>query len=134
MESFKVLFEEKKHFYKNDDNNRAPELEEIRVKEISNRYHLDKIYYDLDNHNIFKRTDRYRFKVLYIILFSLLVIFNIFEIIFNIVMLNMDKKSEDYTNSERIITSFISILNILVTLILSSFSIIKMKISSSIYY
>ena len=134
MESFKALFEEKKFFYLNQNDNRIPELEEMRLKSITNRYHLDGIYYDLDKHNIFKRKDRYRFKKLLIILFLFLVLFNSFEIVFNIIVLNSKKKSEDYKEGLRIITSLISLSNILVTLILSSSIIIKMKIQSSIFY
>ena len=134
MESFKALFEEKKFFYLNQNDNRIPVLEEMRLKSITNRYHLDGIYYDLDKHNIFKRKDRYRFKKLLIILFLFLVLFNSFEIVFNIIVLNSKKKSEDYKEALRIITSLISLSNILVTLILSSSIIIKMKIESSIFY
>ena len=134
MESFKALYEEKKFFYLQNKDNRIPELEEMRLKNISNIYHLDGIYYDLDKHNIFKRKDRYRYKILLIILFSLLVAFNIFEIIFNIIGLNSQKKSEDYNETERVIPSFISLSNILVTLILSSSIIMKRKIQSSIFY
>lgn len=134
MESFKALYEEKKYFYLKQNNHRVPELEEMRIKSITKTYHLDGIYYDLDNHNIFKRTDRYRFKKFLIIIFTILVCFNLFEIIFNIVGLIHKKKSESYTEVERMITSIISLINILVTLVLSSFTVIKMKIKSSIFY
>lgn len=88
----------------------------------------------MDNHNIFKRVDRYNKKIILIILFSILVVFNLFEIIFNIIMLKIKKKSEDFTTIERLLTSAVSIINITVTLILSSLTIIKMKIKSSIFY
>ena len=136
MESFKALYEEKRYFYlnQNNNNNRIPELEEMRIKSISKTYHLDNVYYDLDHHNIFKRTDRYKYKIFLIFVFTILVCFNLFEIIFNIFSLIHKKKSESYSESERIVTSIISLINILVTLVLSSFTVIKMKIQSSILY
>ena len=136
MESFKALYEEKKYFYlnQNNNNNRIPELEEVRIKSISKSYHLDNVYYDLDNHNIFKRTDRYKYKIFLIIIFTILVCFNLFEIIFNIIGLIHKTKSESFSPTQRMITSIISLVNILVTLVLSSFTVIKMKIQSSIFY
>ena len=134
MESFKALYKVKKYFYLKNNDNRIPEIEEMRLKSISNKYHLNGIYYDLDNHNIFKRKDRFRFKKLLIAIFLFLVVFNIFEIIFNIIRLSDPQKSEDFDKGIRLITSFISLSSILVTLILSSSIIIKMKIESSIFY
>jgi hypothetical protein len=88
----------------------------------------------LDNHNIFKRTDRYKNKLMLAIIFGLLVLFNIFEIIYNIVMLNRKIKSEEVSETERLITSFISLFNILVILILSTITTTKLKIRSTVFY
>ena len=134
MESFKALYKVKIYFYLKNNDNRIPEIEEMRLKSITNKYHLDSIYYDLDNHNIFKRKDRFRFKKILITIFLFLVVFNIFEIIYNIISLSYKKKSEEFGKYLRLITSFISLSNILVTLILSSSIVIKMKIESSIFY
>ena len=133
MESFKLLFEEKNNFYLNN-NTIPPEITERKLKIISKRYHLDGLYYGLDNHNAFKRVDRYKNKITLIALFTLLVIFNSFEIIFHIIMLQKRKKSEEYIKSERIATSVVSLVNILISLILSTITMIKLKIKSSIFY
>ena len=135
MESFKLLYEERNHFYLNNDIPRLPtDINEKKLKIISKRYHLDGLYYGLDNHNVFKRIDRYKHKIALIILFSSLVIFNSFEIIFHIIMLQKRKKSEEYIKSERIATSVVSLVNILISLILSTITMIKLKIKSSIFY
>lgn len=135
VESFKILFQEKKHFYlTKNNNNRLDEVEEKRIKTINKRYHLEGIYYDLDNHNIFKRIDRYRFKIIFIILFASFVAFNLFEIGFNIYSLINLRKSENYDWFFRVASSIISLLHILVILILSSITIIKRKINSLIFY
>ena len=135
MESFKLLYEERNHFYLNNDIPKIPTyIDEKKLKIISKRYHLDGLYYGLDNHNVFKRIDRYKHKIALIILFSSLVIFNSFEIIFHIIMLQKRKKSEEYIKSERIATSVVSLVNILISLILSTITMIKLKIKSSIFY
>lgn len=105
------------------------------LKAITEKYELKGLYYGLDNHNIFKRADRYNYKILFVILFLILVAFNLFEIIFNILMLTaMKKKSEDFSEFSRVIAALVSIANILVTLILSSITITKLKIQSYIFY
>ena len=89
----------------------------------------------MDNHNIFKRVDRYKKKTFLIVIFSFLSAFNLFEIIFNLLFLYViEKKSENFSPGERIITSLVSILNILLILLLSSVTIFKLKIRSSIFY
>lgn len=89
----------------------------------------------MDNHNIFKRVDRYKKKTFLIVIFSFLSAFNLFEIIFNLLFLCViEKKSENFSPGERIITSLVSIFNILLILLLSSVTIFKLKIRSSIFY
>ena len=135
MESFKLLYEERNTFYLNNRIANIPtDIDENKLKAISKKYHLDGLYYGLDNHNIFKRIDRYKHKRTLITLFLLLVIFNSFEIIFHIVMFYDKKKSEEYSTLERVSTSFVSLLNILISLILSTLTMIKLKIKSSIFY
>ena len=136
MVSFKLLYEERNNFYLNNNNipNIPTDIDEKKLKIISKRYHLNGLYYGLDNHNLFKRIDRYKHKTILIILFSLLVMFNSFEIIFHIAMFDVNKKSEEYTTLERIATSFVSLLNILISLFLSTITMIKLKIKSSIFY
>lgn len=112
-----------------------PELEEIRLNQIIKRYHLEGIYYSLDNHNIFKRADRYQYKIRLIIMFAILVIYNIFEIIFNIITLTVIKKPfEKFSGHQRFLTALLSLINILVILILSSITVTKLKIQSYVFY
>lgn len=110
-------------------------MEEKKIKFTSNNFYLKGIYYDLDNHNIFKRVDRYKHKIILIIIFSTQVAFNLFEIIFSIIILTvLKKKSDDFSYSNRFIGSMICLLNIFATLILSSLTVLKLKIKSSIFY
>lgn len=106
----------------------------MRINNISKIYHLDRLYYGLDNHNIFKRRDRYKYKKTLIVLFLILVLFNIFEIIFDIVTLNLKKQTGDFEDLPRLITAIISLTNVFVTFILSSMTINKRKIQSYVYY
>ena len=134
MESFQLLFEEKNDFYLKINKNRPPDLEEKKIKYISSIYQLEGLYYSLDNHNIFKRSDRYKHKIILAIIFGLLVLFNLFEIIFNIVMLTNKRKSEDFSDNQRFLTSLISLSNILIILILSTLTTTKLKIRSTVFY
>lgn len=88
----------------------------------------------MDNHNIFKRTDRYKHKIMLSIIFGLLVIFNIFEIVYNIILLTNKKKSDDFSDNQRLITSFMSLFNLLIILILSTLTTTKLKIRSTVFY
>lgn len=119
----------------NKNNNSPPDLEEKKIKFISNNFHLNGLYYDLDNHNIFKRVNRYKHRIILIIIFFILVAFNLFEIIFSIVILTvLKKKSDDFSYTNRFVGSMICLLNIFGILILSSITILKLKIKSSIFY
>ena len=116
-------------------NNSPQEFGEKTIKVISNKYHLDGLYYGMDNHNIFKRVDRYQQKTFLIIVFSFLSVINLFEIIFNFLFLCVIKKNSDnFSKIERILTSLISLVNIVLIILLSSVTIIKLKIRSSIFY
>lgn len=106
----------------------------MRINNISKEYNLDRLYYGLDNHNIFKRKDRYKYKKILIAFFGVLVAFNLFEIVFDIVMLNIEKQTEDFNDLQRLITAIISLINVLATFILSSLTINKRKIQSYVYY
>lgn len=116
-------------------NNSPQEFGEKTIKVISNKYHLDGLYYGMDNHNIFKRVDRYQQKTFLTIVFSFLSVINLFEIIFNFLFLCVIKKNSDnFSKIERILTSLISLVNIVLIILLSSVTIIKLKIRSSIFY
>ena len=129
------MLEAKNDYYLNTNKNKPVQNEIRRLKAITNKYELERLYYGLDNHNIFKRADRYKYKKWFVFIFLLLVAFNLFEFIFNIIMLSaVRRKSEDFSIFDRLITAFISLANILVTLILSSITITKLKIQSYVFY
>ena len=98
---------------------------------------MDEVYIGSNNNNtrIFKMVDRYKFKIALICIFSVSICFNLFETIFGIVSLTVYKsKSEDYSYGSRIFGSIICLMNILVTFILSSITVQKLKIKTSIFY
>ena len=92
------------------------------------------MYYNLDNHSIFKRIDRYEHKIKLIILFSISTFYNFFEIISNIVLLSRGPNKDDYKEKEYLFPACFSLLNILVIFILSTFTIMKLKIRSYVFY
>ena len=116
------------------NNNLPPELEESKIEDVAKLYKLEGLYYSLDNHNIFKRVDRFRHKIKLIIMFILLVSFNLFEVIFNILSLTFKHKKDEFSDPKRFFTTFVSLLNILVTLILSTITTTKLKIGTTIFY
>ena len=136
--SYKLLMEEKQNFYdKNKGSAPLLDIEEIKLKNIKKaKLNVEGLYYSLDNHNIFKRVDRYKsLYILKIFLFFYLVAFNSFEIIFNIVLFFFSRKpSTDYTKGERIVTLVFNMANIIVIQILASITVLKLKINTSIYY
>ena len=134
VESFKLLCEEKNDFYLKHNNNLPPELEERKIKSVAKLFELEGIYYSLDNHNIFKRKDRFNPKIKLIIMFVVLVSFNLFELIFNIISLKIKNKKEEFSDPRIFFTTFVSLLNILVTLILSTITTTKLKIKTTIFY
>ena len=104
-------------FYLKNNKNRPLETEDNKINDIIEIYNLNNIYYSLDNRNIFKRVDRYQQKIKLIILFCLLIVFNIFELIFNIVMLTIFRRPSDtFSENQRIATSFISLLYIAINI------------------
>ena len=92
------------------------------------------MYYDLDKHSIFKRIDRYEHKIILIILFSISTFYNFYEIITNIVLLGRKRNKDHYNKNEYIFSACTSLLNILVIFILSTFTIMKLKIRSYVFY
>lgn len=110
-------------------------MEKEEIKAITSIYNLKGIYFSLDGHNLFKRVDRYEHKILLIIIFSILVCLNLFELFFNFISLTAwKKKPEDFSSNMRLIISFISLLNISATLSLSTLATTKLKIQSCIFY
>ena len=92
------------------------------------------MYYNLDNHSIFKRIDRYEHKIILIILFSISTFYNFYEIITNIVLLGREPNKDHYNKNEYMFSACASLLNILVIFTLSTFTIMKLKIRSYVFY
>ena len=67
-------------------------------------------------------------------MFVVLVSFNLFELIFNIISLKIKNKKEEFSDPRIFFTTFVSLLNILVTLILSTITTTKLKIKTTIFY
>ena len=69
-------------------------------------------------------------------MFTILVIFNLFEIIFNIISLRDKRKKEELydSSSKRFLIEFVSIINLSVILILSTITTTKLKIKTIIFY
>ncbi len=109
--------------------------ESKKLKIITQNYHLNEIYYGYEDKNLFKMVDRYKFKIVLIPIFFASLSFNLFEIVFSVISLTVWKsRSEDYSYSSRIFGSIICLLNILITLILSSITVQKLKIKTSVFY
>ena len=137
-ESFKLLFEQKDEFYLKNNKNRSTESEINKINDIISRYHLEGLYYNLDNekHNIFKRIDRYQKRSILIILFVILTSYNVLEIIFSSYMLFITEKDsyDNYPLWQKLLTGILCVINVLAILVLSSITLIKLKIKSSVFY
>lgn len=137
MESFKLLFDEKFKYYYESNKKRPLEVEYRRINNISNTFHIDGLYYSLDHgnhHNIFDRVDRYDQKWKIFFCFAYLTIFNLFEIVINILLLIDRKPSIEYDLWIRLVPGVLSVVNIVVTLILSTITVLKMKIATFSFY
>ena len=94
-----------------------------------------RLYYSLDNHNIFKRVDRYHYKKTLLGFFIFLFAYNLFEILFNIILFFfIRKQSKEYNDFERKATLFINMVHIIIIQILATLTIVKRKIKTYIYY
>ena len=136
--------EEKKYFYKNNFQDEAiVKIEENRLNNLleskkirKTNMGLDGTYFSLDEHNLFKRIDRYKWKYFYfpVILFGLMTIFNLSEIILNINFFIIRLESEDYDNWTRIVTLMSNMIYISLIQIMASLTIPKFEIRTIIYY
>ena len=96
---------------------------------------MERLYYSLDGHNIFKRVFRYYNKKLIFPFFIYATFFNAFEIIFNIVLLAAIRRpSNDYKPFERTLTLLLNMIYLLFTHFLATFTVVKLKIQTYIYY
>ena len=150
------MFEQQNYYYLIKNNElEIQSLEQLAIDKIINdenhRYYLKNIYYSIDGQNIFKRVDRYRHKLLLIIIFSFLTFINFHEIVFNSIHLykkidpdnpdkdinkesnNFDSKSKPY-NNWNIFSEFLCDLYILTIHFLSFYTFCKFGIDTKIYY
>ena len=103
-------------------------------KILKRNFILENFYFSLDGHNFFKRKDRYRHKIFLLVCFGYFVFYNIFEIIENLVRLAEKRNSADYQNSRRIGTLIINMINIIFILLLTTYTVVKARVFTVIYY
>lgn len=112
------------------------------MEEIIQRYHLDNLYYNLDKQHIFKRVDRFENKKTLISIFSILIIGNLHEIIFNLCHLILKIDPDDPDNGIKrgkfyywnIVSEFYCDIYIGTLLVLSWLTFSKLKIETKIFY
>lgn len=114
------------------------------INDKKHHYNLKYIYYCMDGKNIFKRTERYRFKYSLLIIFSFMIVINLHEILFNIILLSQ-KIDPDSPNREKdakthnywvwnIVSEYFCDFYILCILSLSLLTFCKFGIDTKIYY
>ena len=108
---------------------------------IVERYNIDNIYFGLDKRNIFKRMDRYRYKEILIIFFSILSLGNLHEIIFNFVYLVLQIDPEQLIGDNNksfykwnLASEYYCDFYMAILLILCWLTFTKLKIETKIYY
>ena len=92
------------------------------------------IYYNLDGQNIFKRVHRYRHKIIFLVVFLYLAFMNLFDFGFNIYLI-IDKP--DYNiegDANRKALLLFNMIYIMLVLILTTFTNVKLEIQTKIYY
>ena len=115
-------------------------MEETKILNISERYKLSGVYYNGDKKQIFKRVDRYQSKIYLIIIFSILIIYNIIEIIYNIIFLTFLKDVKIDTDLNPVLVAFkiameiCAVINLITIIILSIITFTKLKIATLIFY
>ena len=123
---------EKNNFY---GDNSLQIIEEEKLKEINyKQLSLENIYFSLDGHNFFKRRDRFKYKILLIVCFSYLTLYNAFEIVNGFVLLALKAGLNNFDDDNRIATLTINMINIAFILIYTTFTIVKLKIRTIVYY
>jgi hypothetical protein len=99
------------------------------------KFDLEGLYYSLDGHNIFKRVYRYYNLKLIFPFFIYATFFNLFEIVLNIILLTyLRKQPNEYSKAERISTFLLNMIHIIFIHFMATFTIIKLKIQTYIYY
>jgi len=101
---------------------------------IDDKILLDNIYYSLDGHNFFKRKYRFKHKIFLIICFGYFSLFNLFEFIEGFTLLALKRPSNNFNNFNRIATLTINMVNLGFILILTTYTVVKLKVQTIIYY
>lgn len=113
-------------------------MEEAKILNITERYKLNSIYYNGEKKQIFKRVDRYSPKKYLIIIFLVLTLYNIIEIVYNILFLVivLEVKFDENMNMKtiKIVLEICSIVNLVAIIALSALTFTKLKIDSLIFY
>jgi len=131
-ESYKLLLKEKDNYY---GDNSFQIIEEDKLdKIIKRKFIFENFYYSSDGYNFFKRKDRYKGKIFLIVCFAYLSIYNIFEIIENMCRLAAKINSSNYENARRIGTLIPNMGNIIVILLLTTYTVVKRTIHTVVYY
>ena len=132
-----MLLQEKKNYYEsNNDNESLVEIEEEKIVNLQKaKIDFKGLYYSLDGHNFFKRVDRYYNKKLIFPFFIYTTLFNLFEIILNIILLTFIRKQlNKYNTFQRIFTFSLNMIYIIFIHIMATCTITKLKIQTYIYY
>ncbi len=132
-----MLLQEKKNYYEsNNDDESLVEIEEEKIVNLQKaKIDFKGLYYSLDGHNFFKRVDRYYNKKLIFPFFIYTTLFNLFEIILNIILLTcIRKQSNEYNTFQRIFTFSLNMIYIIFIHFMATFTITKLKIQTYIYY
>lgn len=123
---------EKDNFYRNKS---FQIIEEEKLDTIIKRkILLDNIYFSLDGHNFFKRKYRFRHKVFLIICFAYFSLFNLFEFIEGFTMFALKKKSDEFGTGNRNATLILNMVNLGFILVLTTYTVVKLKVHTIIYY
>jgi len=123
---------EKDNFY---GNNSFQIIEEKKMNAIIKRkILLNNIYFSLDGHNFFKRKYRFEHKVFLIICFGGFSLFNLFEFIDAFVLLAIKKKSNEFSVPNRNATLALNMINLGFILVLTTYTVVKLKVHTIIYY
>ena len=123
---------EKDNFYRNKS---FQIIEEEKLDTIIKRkILLDNIYFSLDGHNFFKRKYRFEHKVFLIICFGGFSLFNLYEVIEGFVFLAIKKKSDEFSVPKRNATLALNMINLGLILVLTTYTVVKLKVQTIIYY
>ena len=130
--SYELLMKEIDNFYRD---NSLQIIDESKLNNIlENKILLDNIYYSLDGHNFFKRKYRFKHKAFLIICFGYFSLFNLFEFIESFTQIGLKTPSNNFNNFNRIATLTINMINLGFILILTTYTVVKLKVQTIIYY